>query len=246
MTLGNNIQRMRKEANLSQEDLAEKFNVSRQTISNWENGKSYPDLETVVNISDSFNISLDILLKEDLEMVKTIDKEVRSTRKYAKALIAIGIVFVLLIGSFAVYAAVYFHTKGELEGNFEKGLKENNFYMNTDGYYSMDYDDGIKFSVPNQSMPGLMDFTLNFHLSNLYCNIELDDRYVEIIWGEADEFSASAVNKADESIIGSTSRFKEKDFSNMKKLSEELGISENEMGEIIEKGNELYKEFYPR
>lgn len=82
MTLGNNIQRMRKEANLSQEDLAEKFNVSRQTISNWENGKSYPDLETVVNISDSFNISLDILLKEDLEMVKTIDKEVRSTRKY--------------------------------------------------------------------------------------------------------------------------------------------------------------------
>ena len=50
MTLGNNIQRMRNEANLSQEDLAEKFNVSRQTISNWENGKSYPDLETVVNI----------------------------------------------------------------------------------------------------------------------------------------------------------------------------------------------------
>lgn len=33
-------------------------------------------------------------------------------------------------------------------------------------------DDGIKFSVPNQSMPGLMDFTLDFHLSNLYCNIE--------------------------------------------------------------------------
>ena len=91
-----------------------------------------------------------------------------------------------------------------------------------------------------------MDFTLNFHLSNLYCNIELDDRYVEIIWGEADDFSASAVNKADESIIGSTSQFNEKDFSNMKKLSEELGISENEMGEIIEKGNELYKEFYPQ
>ena len=43
-----------------------------------------------------------------------------------------------------------------------------------------------------------------------------------------------------------TDGYQEKDFSNMKKLSEELGISENEMGEIIEKGNELYKEFYPQ
>ena len=71
MTLGSNIQKIRKEEHLSQEDFAEMFHVSRQTISNWENSKSYPDLETIIKISDSFQIFLDILLKEDLIMVKT-------------------------------------------------------------------------------------------------------------------------------------------------------------------------------
>ena len=89
MILGNNIQKIRKEEHLSQEEFAERFQVSRQTISNWENSKSYPDLETIVKISDSFHISLDILLKEDLIMVKTFDKEVKSTKKYARALMVI-------------------------------------------------------------------------------------------------------------------------------------------------------------
>ena len=83
MTLGSNIQKIRKEASLSQEAFAEMFQVSRQTISNWENSKSYPDLETIIKISDSFHISLDVLLKEDLIMVKTFDHEVKSTRKSA-------------------------------------------------------------------------------------------------------------------------------------------------------------------
>ena len=87
MTLGSNIQKIRKEASLSQEAFAEMFQVSRQTISNWENSKSYPDLETIIKISDSFHISLDVLLKEDLIMVKTFDHEVKSTRKYARALV---------------------------------------------------------------------------------------------------------------------------------------------------------------
>ena len=85
MTLGGNIQKIRKEAHLSQEDLAEMFHVSRQTISNWENSKSYPALETIVQMSDSFNISLDILLKEDLVMVKTFDNELKSTKKYGNS-----------------------------------------------------------------------------------------------------------------------------------------------------------------
>ena len=175
MTLGSNIQKIRKEASLSQEAFAEMFQVSRQTISNWENSKSYPDLETIIKISDSFHISLDVLLKEDLIMVKTFDHEVKSTRKYARALVAIAIVFALLIGSFGIYSGVYFTTKNKLEKNFEKQLKENDFYKNESGYYSMDYGDGIVYSVPNQSMPGLLDFTLHFHMSNLYCNVDLED-----------------------------------------------------------------------
>ena len=62
MELGKNIIKIRKQNNLTQDDFAEKYFVTRQTISNWENSKSYPDLETLIKISDDFNISLDILL----------------------------------------------------------------------------------------------------------------------------------------------------------------------------------------
>ena len=69
MEVGKNISKIRKDNNLTQDDLAEKYYVTRQTISNWENGKSYPDLETLVKISNDFNISLDVLLKEDNKML---------------------------------------------------------------------------------------------------------------------------------------------------------------------------------
>lgn len=244
MTLGGNIQKIRKEAHLSQEDLAEMFHVSRQTISNWENSKSYPALETIVQMSDSFNISLDILLKEDLVMVKTFDNELKSTKKYARALMAIAIIFVLLLGSFAIYSWIYFNTKNKLEGNFAEQLKENHFYKNKEGSYSMNYKDGVVYSVPNQSMPGILDFSLHFYVSNVYCNIDLKDTYVKIIWSDNNDFSASVVSKAGNQIIGSTSAFKESDFSDMGKLGDELGVLEKEIGEIIEKGNELYRDLY--
>lgn len=246
MTLGRNIQKIRKEAHMSQEDLADMFHVSRQTISNWENSKSYPDLETIVKMSDSFNISLDILLKEDLVMVKTFDNEIKNTRKYARALIAIAVIFALFIGSFVIYSCVYFSTKSKLEGNFAEQLKENHFYKNRDGYYSMNYTDDIVYSVPNQAMPGLLDFSLHFSVSNVYCDIDLEDTIVEITWEGNDDFFASAISKTDNKIVGSTSKFEEKDFKDMQKLSNELGVSEKEISEIIEKGNELYKDFYSK
>ena len=77
MTLGHNIQNIRKEAGLSQESFAELFHVSRRTISNRENGKSYPDLQTLVRIRGRFDISLGILLKEDLAMGKTFRRTKR-------------------------------------------------------------------------------------------------------------------------------------------------------------------------
>lgn len=61
---------------ISQEDLAEKIYVSRQTISNWENNKNYPDVKSLLLLSATFNVTLDILIKGDLEEMKeTIQKE---------------------------------------------------------------------------------------------------------------------------------------------------------------------------
>lgn len=75
MNIGNQILNIRKENQLTQEAFGKLFHVTRQTVSNWENGKSYPELQILVNISNQFNVSLDTLLKEDLKMVQSIDKE---------------------------------------------------------------------------------------------------------------------------------------------------------------------------
>lgn len=75
MELGNHIKHYRNEKGLSQEELAERVYVTRQTISNWENNKNYPDLNSIVLLSEIFEISIDNLIKGDLEQMK---KEINS------------------------------------------------------------------------------------------------------------------------------------------------------------------------
>ena len=70
MDLGNKLIELRKSKKLSQEELAEKINVSRQTISNWENGRFYPDIDALVKLSKYFNISIDDLLNCDDKVIE--------------------------------------------------------------------------------------------------------------------------------------------------------------------------------
>ena len=78
MNLGKKIMEIRKENHMSQDDFAEILSVTRQTVSNWENAKNYPDLETLVTISDTFHISLDSLLKNDKIMIQKMDKKMKN------------------------------------------------------------------------------------------------------------------------------------------------------------------------
>ena len=74
MQIGEKLKQKRNEAGLSQEVLAEKIGVSRQTVSNWENNRSYPDIGSVLRLSDLYGISLDELLKEDTNMRKHVEE----------------------------------------------------------------------------------------------------------------------------------------------------------------------------
>ena len=73
MELGKRIKELRKTLNWNQDELAEKMFVSRQTISSWENDKSYPDIQSVLLLSDLFHVSVDQLLKGDVEKM-TLEK----------------------------------------------------------------------------------------------------------------------------------------------------------------------------
>ena len=70
MDISSQIKKSRNSKNLSQEELAEKVFVTRQTISNWENEKSYPDIHSLLLLSSIFDVSLDQLIKGDIETMK--------------------------------------------------------------------------------------------------------------------------------------------------------------------------------
>nr|WP_280157227.1 helix-turn-helix transcriptional regulator [Priestia aryabhattai]MDH3130291.1 helix-turn-helix transcriptional regulator [Priestia aryabhattai] len=65
MRLGEQIRKIRKNENLSQEQLGQKMNVTRQAIYKWESGKGYPDIQNLIMLSELFEISLDELIKGD-------------------------------------------------------------------------------------------------------------------------------------------------------------------------------------
>lgn len=101
MNLGDRIIKIREENKLSQEELAEKLNVTRQTVSNWENYKNYPDIETLIKISDEFNISLDNLLKGDKNMVNKIDKDIKENRN-KRIILIFFLLIIMLLGIFII------------------------------------------------------------------------------------------------------------------------------------------------
>lgn len=72
MDVGIRIKKYREKQNISQDELAEKIFVSRQTISNWENNKTYPDIKSLLLLSDIFKVSLDDFMKGDIEEIKNL------------------------------------------------------------------------------------------------------------------------------------------------------------------------------
>ena len=69
MNIAENIKMLRKQHNLSQEQLAEKLNVSRQSVSKWESGLAYPEMDKVLQICKMFNVNIDDLFNQDIKEV---------------------------------------------------------------------------------------------------------------------------------------------------------------------------------
>ena len=100
MEIGKKLKDARMKSGFTQETVAEKINVSRQTISNWENEKSYPDFISVIALSDLYSISLDDLLKGDREMMEHLEEctnVVKSMQKLIGAIILNAVTVILLI-----------------------------------------------------------------------------------------------------------------------------------------------------
>ncbi|AFV72866.1 transcriptional regulator [Streptococcus agalactiae] len=105
MEIGQQIIRYRKQQALSQEELAEKVYVSRQSISNWENDKTYPDIHSLLLLSQIFQVSLDQLIKGDIEKMKYTITQVDKKNFERDTKVMVTLMILLMISS---YPLVYF------------------------------------------------------------------------------------------------------------------------------------------
>lgn len=99
MEVGQRLRIRRKELQLTQDQVAEELGITRQTMSNWENGKSYPDIERIIRLSEIYALSLDELLKEDRSMVKHLQAStlVKHFLKIFITLLVINLLLLLLL-----------------------------------------------------------------------------------------------------------------------------------------------------
>ncbi len=82
MNLADNLKKIRKDNNLSQEQLAEKLGVSRQSVSKWESGLAYPEMDKVIQICKMFNLNMDELLNKDISEVKETKESKSRVNKF--------------------------------------------------------------------------------------------------------------------------------------------------------------------
>ncbi|MBR5231812.1 MAG: helix-turn-helix transcriptional regulator [Clostridia bacterium] len=118
MEIGTIIKKIRNEKGMTQEAAAEALGVSRQTVSNWENGRSYPDIISVIKMSEIYSVSLDRLLKEEESMsyreyLEESTNTVKSSKRRMITEAAIG-----LAGAWIMAMAAFWLTVGGLELGF--------------------------------------------------------------------------------------------------------------------------------
>lgn len=147
MNLGNKIMTLRKKNNMSQEELAEKVGVTRQTISKWELEETSPDITQAKTLSMIFKVSLDELVNNDLNSI--IVEKVSNTEKLAGIIIKILKVLGILVIAFIllmIFLIVFFNIDNNgLRDNTIVGKYELNCTLDNENYaYSVEYNKNLQ------------------------------------------------------------------------------------------------------
>jgi len=123
MKIGLKLKQARLKKELTQENVANILNVSRSTISSWEVGRSYPDLESIVSLSDLYNISLDNLLREDSDMIKKLSLDSKIINKISKLLNYLPIISFIILLCSILYINIAQSTYNKLSEQMNNEMK---------------------------------------------------------------------------------------------------------------------------
>lgn len=179
MTVAEMIKKTRTEANMTQAEYGAKFGVSRQTVSSWENGRSLPDLQMLIDICNTYHVSLDKLLNEDKEFVEKID----FYNKYKKAIRLVGM---CLLAGLLIFAIVFINwkiTERNMNQAFEMNAEKLGFVKGE--LYELEKDN-VRYRLPNQKLPFLKK---DFHVKNSYADFMIEDIEISISIYDGEDFA---------------------------------------------------------
>lgn len=128
MDFGNKIQLQRKKKGMTQEELGEELNVSRQTITKWESNQSFPEIKKIIKLSYFFGVTIDYLLKDEIEdeeknISLTIEKEEKNIFSTKIKLLIIPLI-ISFVGMLILYVDSYIHpiTTTDWDGTYYDGF----------------------------------------------------------------------------------------------------------------------------
>lgn len=221
MTVAEMIKKTRTEANMTQEEYGAKFGVSRQTVSSWENERSLPDLQMLIDICNTYHVSLDKLLNGDKEFVEKID----FYHKYQKAIRFVGMCLAARVLIFALICTNWKITEKNMNQAFERNAEKLGFIKGE--LYEMN-EENVQYRLPNQKLPFLKK---DFYVKNCYADFTIAGTEISIVLDEDEEFSIVFNNFRN--IKGSFNKNKQIEVQE-NTLNEEENILYNENGEMIE------------
>lgn len=180
LDIGKRLKQKRQEANLTQKELADLLFVSRQTISSWEVGRTYPDLETLVKISELFATPLDDLLKEDSQVIKDIAEKVKKSerRKFTSIILA---VLLLIVTSTSIIYGIKQYQHSQLNAHInQEGLKPNDLLNST---WEMNYTplDELQQSILSFDEKSLVLWNNRNYMANI--TLDMEDEEISEIHG---------------------------------------------------------------
>ncbi|MBR4231252.1 MAG: helix-turn-helix transcriptional regulator [Bacilli bacterium] len=180
MEIGNKIMELRKKNGLSQEDLAEKVGVTRQTISKWELGETSPDLKQAKELSKIFNVSLDELTDNDIKNI--LVEKTSNTEKLAGLilkLIKFAIIFIISVFVFLIIGSiVYKNIRKNNLGRLMNISIKCNLHNETYGYEFNFYE--TTGEIKEAGGDGYLSNVIEFDkYDNAYQALDIIDAYVK-------------------------------------------------------------------
>lgn len=160
MTLNERLKLARAQKGFTQQEVADILHISRATVSSWEVGRTLPSFDFIIDLSNLYDLSLDILLKEDMTMINQVNKELRNKKVYKGIVLTIGIVLSMFI---VINLVWLFNVKNQynyINKNWE--TKENYYFYKKDDIFmrspQLSFKDEFRFHYLNSQPLWIMGF----------------------------------------------------------------------------------------